>query len=170
MALTYNVLATVNASSGNISSIDIPSIPATYDDLVLYLSIRGTGNYTTGAYGTQWSFNGSTTGRSSVRFYAATTVGSDTSTAIHGIIPGTSSTTQSGWGMSKTYIPNYASSNKKILMLDSFAPGGPSAYEIDYIGGHWNDTTAINRITISLNGGDNFAQYTTATLIGIKKS
>ena len=170
MALTYKVIATANATSGSIATIDIPNIPATYDDLVLYLSIRGTGSYGTGAYGTAWSFNGTTANRSSVRFYGAGAVGGDTSTAIHGIIPGTNAATNSGWGMSRTYIPDYTSSKKKVLMLDSFAPGNSTNYEFDYIGGHWNDTTAISRITITPNGGDNFAQYTTATLIGVTKS
>jgi hypothetical protein len=169
MALTYKVITAINLSS-NTSTIDIPNIPSTYDDLVLYLSIRGSGSYGTGAYGTQWSFNGSTSNRSAQRFYGAGSVGGDTSTAIHGIIPGQNASTQSGWGMSKMYIPDYTSSRTKITMIDSFAPGNASNYEFDFIAGHWNDTTAINRITITPNGGDSFVQHTTATLIGIKKS
>lgn len=169
MPLTHKVISTVNATSGSISTIDIQSIPATYDDLILYVSARSTGNYGTGTMAMNWSFNGTTSNRSGQRFYASVSIGSDAPAGIHGIVPGVASTTQGGFGMSKMYIADYASSNRKVSIIESFAPGGSGHYEMDYMGGSWDNSTAINRITLTMSS-DSFTQYTTATLVGVKKS
>jgi hypothetical protein len=170
MALTYKAIAAINVGVSGVSTLDFSSIPNTYDDLILHLSVRSTGNYSTGAVAMGWSFNGTTSNRTGRRLYAAGGSFSGDTAVVLGIIPGVAAGTQNSYAMNTIYIPDYASSKTKVFMVDAFASGeGGSAYEFDYIGGHWNDTTAINRVTVTC-GVDSFIQHSTATLLGIKKS
>jgi len=174
MATTYEAIATVTVGSGGANSIDFTSIPATYTDLVILASHRSTNSAGAGSNALTFTFNGSTSNRSYLWFYAGgTSVGNanNTNNMLGGIVPGTLVTSNT-FANSSIYIPNYASSNNKSSSVDSVTENNSSTdNELDLIANLWSNTSAITQITLYVTGGTyNFAQYSTATLYGIKNS
>lgn len=170
MALTYKVIQSQEIGSGGIGQLTLNSIPSTYDDLVVFISMRGTGSFNTGTYAVQWQFNNTTSNRSGRRWYTVSgnPTGQDTAISV-GIIPGANSAANAFAGV-KIYIPDYKNTSRaKPFIADSIAPGDSSNYEIDRQVELWDDSSAISRIDFTVPVG-NFAQYTTITLIGISKS
>jgi hypothetical protein len=172
MANTYiQIGSTVTVGSGGASNIDFTSIPSTYTDLIIKTSTRT--NNAAIDIGLIISFNGSTTGYNDKTIYGnGSTVAAAGSSGVAGIFwyyadgdTATANTFASG----EIYIPNYASSNLKVItMVSSTENNATSALSL-LSGGLWSNTAAINRVTITPNGA-NFKQYTTATLYGIKNS
>lgn len=170
MPLTYKVIQNVEVGSGGTSQLTFNSIPSTYDDLVVIVSSRSTGNFNTGAVALGWQFNNTTANRSGYRWFTASGSpgGHDTATVV-GIITGSQSPANA-FSAFKMYIPDYKDTGRnKVFIADSVAPGTSTLFEIDRQCGFWNQQDAINRIDFTASG-NTFAQYTTATLIGIKKS
>ena len=172
MANTYTLIASSTVGSGGASTIDFTSIPATYTDLVVKISPRNT------ASGSNWyllkiQFNSDTTSAN----YSYKLVGGFGSTAYsagatdrYGGYVTSGARTASTFGNTEIYIPNYAGSNNKSFSSDSVTEGNGSSYEILGLwAGLWSSSAAISGITLS-NDSDNFAQYSTAYLYGIKNS
>ena len=172
MPTTYKAIATVTVGSGGANTIVFSSIPATYTDLELKVSVRSSRN--AGAHsGLYIKFNTSTTGYSfrwlevndtNVRStnnssQLAATINQDTDTA-------------STFSNLSIYIPNYAGSNNKSLSIDEVAENNSSStYQLGMMAGLWSNTAAITDITLTAeNGSFDFKQYSTATLYGIKNS
>lgn len=176
MAVTFEFInkGTVTASGGS-ADITISNIPSTYDDLVLFVSTRNTGAFSATSRALAIEFNGSSSSFSYRRFYGTggvTGVDNGTTNAFIGIAPGTSATADM-FSLSKIYIPDYTSSRKKVFQTDgSVGSNSSSDYEIDLLGGMWDSTSAINSIKIfAVNATTlNLAQYSSATLYGVKKS
>ena len=162
----------ISTSQDFTSSIDFTSIPATYTDLVVVMSLRSTALTDLGTIGVNLSFNGSTANRNQTRIFGAgTTVGSDNSTsaAIRVSIPTTTSTA-STFGNLSVYFPNYAGSINKSFSVDSVAENNSAtSNELDLTAGLWSITSAITSLSFSPSSS-NFAQYSTASLYGISKS
>jgi hypothetical protein len=82
-----------------------------------------------------------------------------------------SSTTANTFGNFELYIPNYAGSTNKSVSSDyvneNNATGGIS---YGLLANLWSNTAAINAISLSIYGGTNFAQYSTAYLYGVKNA
>jgi hypothetical protein len=164
MANTYVKIATVSVGVLGASSIDFTSIPSTYTDLNLVLSLR-----TTTQDSVNISFNGSTSSFTS-RFLegsgATATSGTGTRYVVFPL-----TTTSNTFSSSGVYIPNYAGSTNKSYSIDSVSEANATTAYADLVAGLWSSTSAINQITISLaTGGNVFVQYSTATLYGILKS
>jgi hypothetical protein len=177
MAATFTKIATVTVGSGGVSTIDFSSIPTTYTDLCLKVSLRSdvTGggrdyfalrfNANSSDYSWRWLYG-----------YDSGTVGSNSGSAqtYQKVFTMTDSqTTANTFGNAEVYIPNYASSNYKSSSGDSVAENNSTAtYMLVLNAGLWSNTAAINQITIYPNNGGsgNFVQYSTATLYGIKNS
>ena len=168
MATTYEAIATVTVGSGGAASIDFSSIPATYTDLVVKLSARNT----TANGLVYFSFNGSTSSRSSRLLYGdGSSFGSVTydNTDPRAMIMNESGYTASSFGSGEMYIPNYAGSNNKSFSADSVQETNATLAYSYLMAGLWSNTAAITSITLTPNSG-NFAQYSSATLYGIKNS
>ena len=175
MANTYVKIATVTVGGGGSTAINFSSIPATYTDLVLKLSLKNDRDYNLDNCYMQ--FNADTGSNYSSRMvYGWNTAGSSSSSSVANIeyvyavgskISGSVGNTFSN---TEIYIPNYAGSNQKSLSTDAVSEGNTST---DIIGAlvaqRWTGTAAINAIKIYSVSG-NFVQYTTATLYGISKS
>ena len=167
---TYEAIATVTLSS-SAASIDFSSIPATYTDLAVLLSTRGT------SVGLRtdviMKFNGSSTSYSGREIRNADgTVSSTTSNTSYIDMwrVNETSTTASTFTNHSLYIPNYASSNNKSFSIDSVLENNStSSYYIGFSGGLWSNSSAINQITFTIGNGS-YAQHSTATLYGIKNS
>ena len=76
--------------------------------------------------------------------------------------------TASTFGNAEIYIPNYASSNNKSVSADFVSETNAADAIFGLTAGLWANTSAIT--SIKLTPAAAFAQYSTATLYGIKNS
>ena len=172
MALTYVAIATVTVGSGGAASIDFSSIPNTFTDLILLVSHRTTQAVGATSSALDYRFNGSTSNRAYRWLYAeGSTVGSanNTNALLVGATVGTTGTANT-FASASIYIPNYAGSTNKSSSVDNVSEGNSTTdNQLSLIANLWSNTAAIDQITIYVAAGaQNFAQYSTATLYGIK--
>lgn len=161
--------------SGNAASYNVTSIPSSYDHLYLVISTRTDDVVYWDQLGLR--FNGDTGANySHVRLNA----GSDTPTGGYGL--GTtsiqylygatgSSALASTFGTMTTWIPNYSSTVGFTQTLHDWAAENNSGtnwqWFIGMISGLWQDTSAVDQITLTPLDGDDFVQYSTFTLYGV---
>lgn len=175
MATTYEAIATVTVGSGGASTIDFSSIPATYTDLCLKISMRNTfvGTFAVPTF----RFNGNTSSTYSQRRLlgsgTATSSAADNNVSYGELAIGQAATsTANVFGNYELYIPNYASSVNKSWSIDQVTENnGSEAYAVLWAG-IWANTSAINQITIldATGSAGNIEPYSTATLYGIKNT
>lgn len=171
MANTYTAIASVTVGSGGAATISFTSIPNTYSDLTLVCSLRSTTTGQSDDRGAVVTFNSSGTNYSARRLYAynGTTTGSDSSSGLSIIYGGTTGTANT-FSSNFIYIPNYTSSSNKPASADDVSEQNSATR--NWIGSYawlWSNSAAINSITLTPDAGS-FAQYSTATLYGIKNS
>ena len=171
MATTYEAIATVTVGSGGAATIDFTSIPATYTDLCFLLSFRAANSGSAGYdFYADMSFNGSTSTATFRRLAGyITTVASDTGTRLYAASFLGNTGTANTFGNGQVYIPNYASSNYKSYGSESAAETNSTNNYLDMTAGLWSNTAALTSVTFTPSAG-NFAQYSSATLYGIKNS
>jgi hypothetical protein len=167
MANTFELIASTSLGSAQ-ATIDFSSIPSTFTDLCLEFSLRTTAGST--FYTTYIALNNSTanfsnkllggTGSAAVSGTDARSVGS----------VGGGATTASTFTNGAVYFPNYTSSNYKSYSWDTVLENNATAARTYMGAGLWSNTAAINRITLSVDTSDNFAQYSTAYLYGVKNA
>jgi hypothetical protein len=173
MANTYVAIATVTVGSGGASNIEFTSIPATYTDLTLMVSLRSdnaavfdnlklTFNSNTSNYQYR-SVGGNGSSANSDNFT------SDPADKIIGIICGTNATS-STFGNLSIYVPNYTGSTNKSVSIDSVQETNGTLAYMRLATNLWSNTSAITSIKLEPYAGTNFLQYSTATLYGIKSS
>lgn len=170
MPNTFIKIASVTVGSGGAANIDFQNIPATYTDLKVVASIR----LTSGGDGNLFfTFNNSTSSLSWRGLYgtgsAAGSNNGTTSGLLGGIITGATNTA-SVFGSAEIYIPNYTSSNNKSASAESVSENNATAAYQFMAASLWSNTAVINRIILFEGSNTNFAQYSTATLYGIKSS
>lgn len=161
---TYKLINSYEVGSGGAASIDFTSIPSTYTDLVLKISVRNTAADTENSV----SFNGSSTGFTIRRLYGNGSVtGSDT---LYGyFLADSSGYTASTFSNNNIYIPNYAGSTNKSFATDGVAENNGTNNAMVLSASLWSNTAAITRITLTPLSGT-YAQYSSAQLYGIKNS
>jgi hypothetical protein len=177
MATYYDAIATVEVGSGGQAEIEFTSIPGTYTDLKLVLSSRKASGSET--YEPIWmTFNGATDRYYEILLYNA---GGGTGSVSHQnslarlewLAGGTGGgATASTFGNSEIYIPNYTSSVGKSVSGDWVSESNSSSPWQGLSAGLWDPTSnaAITSIKLFHSTAGNFAQYSTATLYGIKNS
>jgi hypothetical protein len=169
MPVTYNKIASVTVGSGGAASIDFTSIPATFTDLVIKLSARPT----TGGV-TQFKIQFNSLGGTAYSDRTLEGAGSGTPSSFSRssqafiLALGADPFTTSTFSNADTYIPNYAGSTSKSVSIDSVTEANQTTSYVNLVSGLSTNTNAINAINLTLNA-TNFAQYSTATLYGIKK-
>ena len=170
MADTFVKIATVTVGAGGASTIDITSIPSTYTDLQVVLSGRGNNSSYSNMYvGIKFNSSGSNLS-SKVLYGSGVGAGSFSDTTIYAPVDASGSTT-STFGSYQAYIPNYAGSTYKSVSIESVAEKNASQIDMYMTAGLWSNTAAITSITLyDVFAYNNFDQYSTATLYGIKNS
>lgn len=170
MANTYTLIQSVTVGSAGATSIEFGSIPQTYTDLQILISLRsntGTGD------DVLIRFNGLTTNLSSRTLYgtgsAAGSLSYPTGPALINYTAATSATA-SVFGNGSIYIPNYAGSTNKSISGDGVAENNATASVQMLAAGLWSSTAAITQINILPNAGSAWLQYSSASLYGIKNS
>lgn len=170
MPNTYTLISAVTVGAGGAASIDFTSIPSTYTDLCLKISVRSNRAASTWD-NTQLKVNNSTANMSN-RYLSgngASAASGSLTVSYIGDVPATGATSNT-FANQEIYIPNYAGSTNKSMSVDSVAENnGTTAYAY-FDANLWSQTTAINQLTIFSGNGDNFAQYSTAYLYGVKNA
>ena len=171
MATTYELITATTLSSA-VNTVTIGSggtIPQTYTDLELRISVRNTD--------TQAALyirpNGSTSSLSAVRLMAdGNTISSGTSgSTIYCFILNASTTTSSTFSNASIYIPNYTSSNNKSISIDGVSETNGNTDVFRFLGaGLWSNSSAITSIDLVAEGTGTFAVNSTFYLYGIKNS
>jgi hypothetical protein len=172
MANTYELITSNTVGSGGVSSVTFSSIPGTYTDLVIKLSVRD-GRPTLAVSDIRFNFNGTGVGTNISGRYvygngssaASTTVGSNGELAF----ADGNGATVSTFGNAEVYIPNYAGSAYKGISSDSAAENNATAGYNLLLAGLFGSTSAITSIAMTPFSG-NFAEYSTFYLYGIKNS
>jgi hypothetical protein len=172
MPNTYTKIASVTVGASPVSTIDFSSIPSTYTDLVLKMSLRtnraGTFDYITIDFNNSSADytlrllegNGSTALSFTRTTFSVNLIGrSDGDTA-----------TSNTFSNNEIYIPNYTSSNFKSISVDSVQENNISTAYTGLLAGLWSQTAAINRLTITNGTGNSYVQYSTVTLYGISNA
>jgi hypothetical protein len=168
-------ISTVTVGSGGASTIEFNNIPQIYTDLLIVCSARNAssngidmGMRFNGNSGTNYSYR-SVYGSGSTA--SSGSASSETLFTRAGLNSG-SSYTASTFGNMSYYIPNYTSSNNKSISIDGVNEQNSSTAYAQLIAGLWSQTSPISSVTLyvnSANTSDNFAQYSSATLYGIRK-
>jgi hypothetical protein len=168
MANTYTLISSY-AATGTIASIEFTSIPATYTDLLVKLSIRGTANI--GAAGFNVEYNGNASSYTMLRLMgdgsAAETAGGIATGQI-AVIQGGNATANT-FGNYELYIPNYTSANNKSFSVDFVNETNATTEYMGLYAGLWANSAAITSIKFTPSTGS-IVQYSTAYLYGIKNS
>jgi hypothetical protein len=170
MPNTYKKIASVVVGSGGTSAINFTSIPQTFTDLKIVLSLRTTGTEASGYADGIITFNGTTTNYSERMVYgigSSPGSASQSSTGIKWQFGNSSITTASVFSNNEIYIPNYTSTNYKSVSIDTVVENNSATVNINAMtAGLWSNTAAITSVTITPGSGS-FVQYSTATLYGI---
>ena len=163
MALQLYKIATVEVGSAGASTIDFTSIPQGYTDILIKASLRT-------AFSAPDDYilikpNNST---SNLTFKALRGDGSSaSSTTLERPTANGNTATASAFGNLEIYFPNYSGSTNKPFSIDAVSETN-GTLALTTLNAHlWSDTTAINRVVITVGSGSNFVQYSTATLYGI---
>jgi hypothetical protein len=170
MPNTYIKIASSTVGSGGAANIDFTSIPATYTDLLLLISVRGT--TASVSLSLQMTINGGGVTYTDRFLYgtgsAAASSGNGGTTGYLEEIPGASATASTFCNTS-VYIPNYTSAYNKSMSTEATQENNTTAANMGLMGAYWTTASVISQITLRPVSG-NFAEFSSATLYGINKS
>jgi hypothetical protein len=171
MPNTFELIASSTVGSGGAVDITFSSIPSTFTDLCLKISVRGDN---TSLNDLSLQYNADT---GSNYFYlelggtgAATFSGSGSGTKHNTMLTGSSSTA-STFVNHEIYIPNYAGSNQKSISVDAVTENNAASTNVQMRlhAWRWSGTAAISSIKL-FSTGFNFVEYSTAYLYGVKNA
>jgi hypothetical protein len=170
--MTYTLISSTTIGAGGAANIDLTSIPQTYTDLLLLVSIRGNGgasyrnvplrvNNDATLLWQQRLLGGDGSTASSASYSA--TNGSD---MVWGLVAD-SIPTANAFTSVQYYFSNYASTTiNKAVSFEGVAENNASTASLRIASAVWYSNNAISRITLTPETGS-WIQYTTATLYGI---
>jgi hypothetical protein len=167
---TFEKIAFTEVGSGGAADITFSSILSSWTDLCIMLSLRSTDSNFTFQNGFI-KVNGVTTSQS---FRDILGSGSGTPTSISDTPLYTASipyalATASTFSNISIYIPNYAGSTNKSISIDAVGENNATAGRNQLMAGLYASSSPVTSISFTMNQG-NLAQYSTATLYGIKKA
>jgi hypothetical protein len=169
--LAYDSIATTTVSS-SVSTITFSSIPATYTHLQLRIIARGT--VAQGEMQTFYRFNSDTgtnyayhlfRGNGSAAFSDGGTSASQASAQTR---YSAANATSGIFGAGVTDILDYANTSKYTTIRNLGGVDANGSGQVYYTSGLWMNTSAVTSITIGINDGGDFAQYSSFALYGIK--
>ena len=165
---TMTLIQSVTVPSGGSASIDFTSIPRTYTDLVLKLSLR----QNQANNNVRITFNGSSTGYSERMVYGtgSSALSTSASAAYFNLVYSDGSAeTASTFSNNELYIPNYAGSTYKSVSVDGVYENNATAAIAALTAQLWSNTAAITSISI-FPASTNWVTNSTAYLYGVKSS
>lgn len=150
MPVTYEILGSTTLTA-TANTITFSSIPNTYDELILYASLRSNTN------NANWSaIQLNSSGANFEAYYMRNLSNDRVSQEVTGnnfffgmVPPNYAATT--GWSFVKHRIPRYASSQRKAILGMSTTESNQatsSENQLFFVGGSWDNTSAITSVTI----------------------
>jgi hypothetical protein len=169
MANTFELIASSTVGSGGAAFILFSSIPATYTDIVVKLSVRSDRASVGPSIGVE--INGSLLNLTSriIAGSGAAVSSTNYSDAYIGDATGANATS-STFGNQEVYFPNYAGSTYKSYSSDSVSENNATTAYAILSAGLWSQTSAITSLKFYDRGVGNFVQYSTAYLYGVKNA
>jgi hypothetical protein len=160
-------ISTITVGSGGASTIELSNIPQIYTDLVLLTSLRNDST-DADAIVTFNTAGGTYAARRLLGLGSGSPIsGTQSQTAIRLNVVGQTANTFASGNM---YIANYTSSNAKSFYTDSVSENNSPDAVAMLSTNLWSGTSPIVSITLSIGiVGNKFAQYSSATLYGIRK-
>jgi hypothetical protein len=177
MATTYTLISSTTVGSGGVSDITLSSIPATYSDLCILLSLRSGRNEV--ADNLRCQLNGDTNSGNYEYVQLYGTSGSITTTKSNGTqnftrvgIMNSATSTSSIFSNLTIYIPEYTSSYYKTfssLTANENNESGADKYVQSTIN-LWRSTSAITSIKLFSENSATILQHGTVHLYGISNA
>jgi hypothetical protein len=170
MPNTFELIASSTVGAGGAASIDFTSIASTWTNLCIKASLRTAQSGTADPIQSLLiQFNGTTTNYSYRLLQGYNNVANSYNGTTRFFGDATNSdATASTFGNLEIYIPNYAGSTNKSYSADSVTENNGTKAAADLDAGLWSNTAAIT--SISLSAANNFVQYSTAYLYGVKNA
>jgi hypothetical protein len=169
MANTFELISSYTAT-GSVANISFTSIPATYTDLVLKMSLRSSVTDSSDPYDLVFTLNATSTITSKVLRGNGSVVSSNSITdRILRAGPVPSNWTANTFSNGEIYIPNYAGSNYKSWSSDAVTENNATSADMSLVAGLTSITAPITSITIAGLAG-NLVQYSTAYLYGVSNA
>lgn len=168
----YESIATVNVGAGGTGTVTFSSIPATYSHLQVRFTCRGNDTSTDRAVYMQLnSDTGNNYAWHRVRADGAT-VSAGSGTSLNYIFVGSlvdGGTSSNIFGAGVIDVLDYANTNKykTARILSGFDKNGATGY-LNFNSGLWQNTAAVNSISLFYQGSVNTVQYSSFALYGIK--
>lgn len=168
----FNQIGTAQVvGAGGAATISFSSIPSTYTDLVLKVSVRSNTSRASNGFLFDIRPNGSSTNMTRRSVYGEGTGTPQSSSGSDGynMALNPSDYTSSVFSSTDIYIPNYLSSTNKSILTDTVSENNATAV-LTLLGSLlWSNSSAITSITLTPLAG-NFAEYSTAYLYGISNA
>lgn len=175
MANTFIKIETINVGAGGATVLNFSSIPNTFDDLCIKLSLRNTATGSPRG----WAFVRFNSDSSSIyderMLYTTNGTSPGGATNLNGtefswnaVVGG--SATANVFGNNQIYVPNYLSSSSKRISIDFVTENNGTEVAIGLHAGIWRSNSAITSISITGASSTTLAEYSSATLYGIKSS
>jgi len=167
MATYIQIGSTVTVGAGGAASIDFTSIPSTYTDLVVKLSVRNDQASNSAQIFT--TVNGSAGSSRVLRGSGAAASSFSDATGMETARASAASSTSNTFSNIELYFPNYTSTNAHSISSDGVSENNATTAYAELAAALSTSTAAITSITFDFAGSGNFVQYSTASLYGIKK-
>lgn len=151
------------------ASIEFTSIPQDGTDLVVLVSSRSDGAFTSSEI--DIAFNGSSSNFTGRYLYGSGS-GSGATTTDTTMVGSSSAAnnTSNTFGNASIYIPNYAGSTNKSISSDTVGESNATTAYMSIHAVLWSQTAAITSLTLRLDGGArNFVTGSTVSLYKITK-
>jgi hypothetical protein len=171
MANTYTLIASSLVGSGGAANVEFTSIPSTYTDLIVKISVRTNVNST--FWGWRMIFNASTSNYSGITLTGnGSSISSSTQSAPWAGSINANNSTASVFSNIEVYIPNYAGSKYKSYNIEGVTENNATSAEHSLDSGLWSDTSAITSIKFDATGASpsDLVQFTNIYLYGISNS
>ena len=167
MAVTYELIETITVGVGGAASIEFTSIPQTYTDLLVKVSLRSDENNATA----KLEFNASSLNLTQ-RFLqgSGSAASSGFSSTLINVMENPSSATANVFSSNEVYVPNYTGSTYKSVSVDGVTEKNATDAYARLLAGLWSNTAAITSLKITCTAAGDFVQYSSASLYGIKNS
>jgi len=169
MANTFELISSTTVGSGGATTITFSSIPSTYTDLCVKLSVRSD----SASFREVWiNPNGSSSnGTARILYASGSAAACYTSTRyqVFGAVNPTGSTSNT-FSSIDFYIPTYNASTNKSLSSDGVGENNGTEAYAEITAALWSSSSAITSLDIVLAASAKFAQYSTAYLYGVKNA
>ena len=169
---TFTQIGTAQVvGSGGATDITFSSIPSTYTDLVLKISVRSNTARASNGFLFDIRPNGSSANMTRRSVYGEGTGTPQSSSGSDGynMALNPSDYTASVFSSTDIYIPNYAGATNKAISTDTVSENNATAV-LTLLGSLlWSNTSAITSITLTPLAGS-FVQYSTAYLYGVSNA